>query len=126
MTTRLASARSTLLWIAVVTVLLVWALRDLALLVGYAVLVAYALLPVVQAIERVRDPRGRHLPRGLVAAGVMLVLVGTVGWLITLAIPRLATEAAHFAANAPQVLARGVDELRAFGRVHGLSAWLDP
>ncbi|HTK30996.1 MAG TPA: AI-2E family transporter [Candidatus Saccharimonadaceae bacterium] len=126
MTTRLASARSTLLGIGIVTVLLVWALRDLALLIGYAVLVAYALLPAVKAIERVRDSRGRHLPRGLVAGAVMLTLVGIVGWLVALAIPRLGTEATHFAAIAPQVLARIVDDLRAFGAAHGLSAWLDP
>jgi predicted PurR-regulated permease PerM len=62
-----ASTHSTLLWTAIVAGVVVWALRDLAVLVAYAVLLAYGLLPVVRAIERVRDPRGRNLPRGVVA-----------------------------------------------------------
>lgn len=126
MNQRLASTRTTFLWIAAVAVVVIWALRDLALLVGYAVLLAYALLPVVSAIERIRDPRGRHLPRGLAAAGVMLVLVAIVGWLLALAVPRLVAEAAHFASGAPEGLARLVETLRAYGAGHGLSAWLDP
>lgn len=126
MKSTLASARSTLLWIAIVTIAVVWVLRDLALLVGYSVLLAYALLPVVRAIERVRDPRGRHLPRGVVAGAVMMSLVAVVGWLVALAVPRVGAEAAHFASNAPQVLARIVQDLRLYAAEHGASAWLDP
>ena len=47
----LASARTTLLGLAVIVALMVWALPGLAILVGYAVLVAYALSPVVSALE---------------------------------------------------------------------------
>jgi predicted PurR-regulated permease PerM len=126
MKSTLASARSTLLWIAIVTVVVVWVLRDLALLVGYAVLLAYALLPIVKAIERVRDPRGRHLPRGVVAGCVMLTLVAVVGWLVALAVPRIAAEAAHFASNVPEAMSRVVQNLRVYAAQRGLSAWVDP
>ena len=120
------SARNALLWVAVVGLVLVWALRDLVLLVGYSVLLAYALLPVVAAIERPFGRRGPRLPRGAAAAVVMLGLVAVVGWLLALAVPRLAAQAAHFAAGAPDALARLVQGARAYGAAHGLSVWLDP
>ncbi len=122
----LASARSTLLKLAIVAIVALWVLRDLALLVGFAVLLAYALLPAVRTIERVRDPRGRRLPPGIVAGGVMLVLVSTVGWLIVLAVPRIGAEATHFAGNAPEILAKLVQDLHEYANQHGLSVWLDP
>jgi predicted PurR-regulated permease PerM len=121
-----ATARATLLWIAVVAVVMLWALRDLTLLIGYAVLLAYALLPAVKAIERVRDPRGRHLPRGVVAAFVMLALVAVVGWVVALVVPRIAAEATHFLASAPEVTARIDQDLRRYAAERGISAWLDP
>ena len=65
-----ASARMTLLLIAAVFMATVWILRDLALLVGYSVLLAYALLPVITALERIHDHRGRSIPRGIVAGTV--------------------------------------------------------
>ncbi len=122
----LASTRSTLVGIAVVAIVLVWALRDLALLVGYAVMLAYALLPVVNAIERVHDRRGRKLPRAIVAAGVMLALVVVVGWCVVLAVPRVVAEATHLAASAPAAMARAVEHVRAYGAARGLGAWFDP
>ena len=120
-----ASARSVLLWTAAVVVVLVWALRDLALLIGYAVLLAYALLPVVGAIERLRVRR-RPIQRGLAAAVVMLALVALVGWLLAVALPRLASEAASFVAAAPEATARLGERLRAFAAAKGLGAWLNP
>jgi predicted PurR-regulated permease PerM len=122
----MTQTRTTLLWVAAAMAVAVWVLRDLALLVGYSVLLAYSLLPVVNAIERVRDPRGRHLPRGIVAGGLMLSLVAIVGWMLALAVPRLATEATHFAAKAPEVITRLVQDLRAFAAARGLSDWIDP
>ncbi|MEO5617848.1 MAG: AI-2E family transporter [Candidatus Eisenbacteria bacterium] len=122
----LASARSTLLSVAIVTVLLVWALRDIAVLVGFAVLLAYALRPAVLMIERMRDQRGRTLPRGIVAGGLMLALVVIVGWLLALAVPRIGAEAGHFVTNAPEIMARIVQDLRVYAAERGLSSWLDP
>ena len=126
MTGSFVAARSTLLWVAIAAVLLVWALRDLAVLVGFAVLLAYALLPAVNLIERARGPGGRALPRGLVAGSLMTALVVVAGWLIALAVPRIGAEAAHFVTNAPEVMARIVQDLRAYSAERGLSAWLDP
>jgi predicted PurR-regulated permease PerM len=120
------SARNALLWAAVVALLLVWVLRDLVLLVGYSVLLAYALLPVVAAIQKPLGRRGFRLPRGAAAAVVMLALVTVVGWLLALAVPRLAAQAARFASGAPDALAWLVQETRAYGAAHGLSAWLNP
>jgi predicted PurR-regulated permease PerM len=120
------SARNALLWAAVVGLALVWVLRDLVLLVGYSVLLAYALLPVVAALERPFGRRGPRLPRSAAAAAVTLGLVAVVGWLLALAVPRLATQAAHFASGAPGSLARVVQGAQAYGAAHGLSVWLDP
>jgi predicted PurR-regulated permease PerM len=120
------SARNALLWAAVVGLALVWVLRDLVLLVGYSVLLAYALLPVVAALERPFGRRGPRLPRSAAAAVVMLGLVAVVGWLLALAVPRVATQAAHFASGAPDALARLVQGTQAYGAAHGLSVWLDP
>jgi predicted PurR-regulated permease PerM len=94
--------------------------------VGYSILLAYALRPVVAAIQR---PFGRHrpqLPRGVAAAVVMFGLVALVGWLLALALPHLVSQAAHFASSAPETLDHLVQGLRAYGVAHGLSAWLDP
>jgi predicted PurR-regulated permease PerM len=121
-----ASARNALLWGAVIVLVLVWVLRDLVLLVGYSVLLAYALLPVVTAIERPFGRRGPRLQRGAAAAVVMLGLVSVVGWLLALAVPQLAAQAARFASGAPDTLTRLVQATRAYGAAHGLSAWLDP
>ena len=120
------TARTVLLWVAVAALVLVWVLRDLVLLVGYSVLLAYALLPVVAAIERPLGRRGPHLPRGAAAAIVMLGLVTVVGWLLVLAVPRLAAQASRFALGAPDTLARLLEGMGAYGARHGLSAWLDP
>jgi len=97
--------RLTLLVAAVVMLLLLWALRDLAVLVGYSVLLAYVLLPIVRAIERIRLPGGRAMPRNVAAAVVMLAVVAVMGWMVALALPRLGAEAARFATNAPAILA---------------------
>jgi predicted PurR-regulated permease PerM len=106
--------------------LLVWVARDLVSLVGYSVLLAYALLPIVAAIERPRGARGPRLPRGVAAAIVMLGLVTVVGWLVALAVPRVVAQATRFASGAPEAMAQFAQEVRVYGAAHGMSAWLDP
>jgi len=96
------------------------------LLVGYSVLLAYALLPVVARLERPLGPRGPHLPRGVAAATVMLGLVAVVGWLLALAAPRLASQAARFALAAPDALARMDQGMRDYSAQHGFQLWMDP
>jgi predicted PurR-regulated permease PerM len=120
------SARATLRWIMVAIALFVWLLPDVALLVAYAILLADVLLPAVDRIAAVAGPRGRHLPHGVAAAIVVLALVVTVGGAVALSIPRLAAEAVHLAAGAPQVMTRVLQSLESFAAAHGLGAWLDP
>ena len=126
MKSSLSSTRTTLLWIAGIVALLVWALRDVALLVGYSVLLAYALLPIVNMLERLRLGRHRRLPRGLAAGAVVLALAGLVGWMLALTVPRIGAEAARFAATAPATLSRLVAALDRYAATHGLSAWFTP
>ncbi len=121
-----ASARVTLAMIVAMFALTVWVLRDLAVLVGYSILLAYALLPAITAVERIRDPRGRRLPRSVVAAIVMAFVMAVFVSAIVLAIPRLGVELAHLAASTPVVFAKIVSDLRSFGVERQLSPWLDP
>jgi predicted PurR-regulated permease PerM len=126
MKTPLVGAHPTLLRSAVVAIVVIWALRDVALLVGYSVLLAYALLPMVRAIERLRGPRGTYVPKIVAAGGVMLLLVGGLVWLAALAVPRVVSEAAHFAANAPEILSRLATDMHRYAAGHALGTWLDP
>lgn len=126
MNTSSALTRSTLLWTTAIMGLLVWALPDIAVLVGFSVVLAYALLPVVAVLERARLGRARHLPRGVAAAAVMLALVGVVGWLLAIAVPRLGAEAAQFASLVPGTLRKLTDALDGYAAAHGLGSWLAP
>jgi len=123
---RIHSARNALLWVGLAALLLVWVARDLVLLVGYSVLLAYALLPIVAAIERPLRTRGPRIPRGVAAAVVMLGLVTIVGWLLALAVPRVASQAARFASGAPEAMTQFARDMHVYGAAHGIGAWLDP
>ncbi len=122
----MVSAQTALVWVAVIVPVLVWVLRDLVLLIGYSVLLAYALLPVVAAIERPFRPGWPHLSRSAAAAVVMLGLVTVACWMLVLAVPRLAAQAARFASVAPEALARLLQGMRDYGASQGLSTWLNP
>src|SRR5262245_5808463 len=126
MTNTLASTRTTLLGIGGVVALSLWVCRDVASLVAFAVLLAYALRPPVNAVQRLRGPRGRRLPLRPASACVMLALVAIVGWVFVLAAPRIAAEAAHFASYLPEVRMRGLQSIRAFAAERGRSGWVDP
>jgi predicted PurR-regulated permease PerM len=118
--------RSTLPWFAAFLALLIWALPDVVVLVGFSVLLAYALLPVVAALGRVRLGRDRHLPRGVAATAVMLALVGVVAWLLALAVPRLGAELAQFASLAPGTLRKLIETLDGYAASHGVGPMLTP
>ena len=125
MTSSVGSARTILLAFSITIAILVWALRDVALLVGYAVLVAYALLPVVRALAAVSLPGGRHLPRRVAAAAVLLALLGVIGGALILAAPRVVADAEQFASSAPQVMDRMLQSLRAIAAERGLGDGLE-
>lgn len=126
MRTPLTAAHPTLLKSAIVAVFLLWALRDLALLVGYAVVLAYALLPLVRALGRIPMRAGVRMPKHLAAAAVVLALVSVTLWAAALVVPRLTSEFAHFAANTPAIMARWAAELDAYAVGHALGDWFEP
>ncbi len=108
-----------------VVVALLWMLRELLLLVGFAALLAYALDPLVRLLERVRlGPR--QLPRHAAAMLVMLIVAGVLAWALVVGLPQLAREAGRFAERAPAALARLLDLLRAEAGARGLTAMLGP
>jgi len=83
-------------WILAFVALAIWVLPTLTVLVGYSILLAYALLPIVQGLQKLHDHRGRHLPRGVAAAIVVLALIFVAGYAIVHAAPRLGGEIAGF------------------------------
>jgi predicted PurR-regulated permease PerM len=100
-----APVRQSLLTVGLaVGVLLLWMLRDLVMLVGFAALLAYALDPLVSLVERVRLPRIGPVPRG--AAAGIVVLAHDVTRFV---------EAAPGAIRTLEALVRGQIESRGWG-----------
>lgn len=120
------AARSVLLWSAAVVVVAVWALRDLALLVGFAVLLAYALHPLVILLQRPRLGRIGPMSRGAASAVAIVALAAAVGGGLALVLPRLAVEAGRLVALAPDAAARLEASARSFAADRGWSAYLAP
>lgn len=126
MSARFVLTRSTL-WVTVAALaLLLWALPDVVVLVGFSVLLAYALLPVVELLERVPVGRDRHVSRGAASALVMLALVGVVAWVLALTLPRLGAEVAQFASLAPGALRKLVDMIDREAAARGLGQVVGP
>lgn len=85
-------------------VFVLWSLRGVAILVAFALLLAYVLDPVVRALERIPLPRGARPPRPLCALLVIAALVGLLGWLAVIATPVLAAEFAGFLGRLPSLV----------------------
>ncbi len=98
---------------------LLWMLRDLVMLIGFAALLAYALDPIVVLVQRIPLPRGRTVARGIAAGVVMLGLVIIVGSSLAGAVPRLAEEITRFVDAAPAALSRLEQGLRGLALAHG-------
>jgi len=103
-----------------------WALRDIVVLIAFAVLFAYVLDPLVIGVERVPLPGGRRVPTKVAAAIVMLSLVALAVWLLSLVLPRLFTELEGFIRNVPQGVERLLTETRGYAARHGLASFVDP
>jgi len=124
---RFESSRSALLAVGVSVVLIVlWALRDIAVLVSLAVLLAFVLAPIVGLIQRIPLPRGARIPRGPSSAVVVLGLVVTVAWLLSLGIPRMAVEIGRLAERVPGTVQMLLGEANRYAARHGLSEHVDP
>lgn len=84
---------------------LFWVARDALLPFALGIVVAYAIAPVVRAIEQ-RTIAGRRLPRSLAIALVYLVIVALVVALIWLILPPLLAQIRQLIASAPGYVAR--------------------
>jgi len=99
----LRTAAFTVLLLVVVAVL--WTLRDVLMLVGYAALLAFALEPAVAWLVSLRTRRG-GISRPFAAALVMIVLVGLGVWTLVRVVPQVVTDLAGFVDRAPGNLDR--------------------
>jgi len=104
---------------------LMWMLREVMLLVGFAALLAFALDPLVTLFERIRTPWGR-MRRDFSSALVILVMVALGVWALAVALPQLAREFARFIEGAPASLERFLAALREFASERGAGDWLGP
>ena len=91
--------------LGLVTVAVLWALRDLLVLVGFSALLAFALEPAVAWLSSRRLPRGR-IPRPFAAAMVMIALVGLGAWALARVVPQVVAELSGFVERAPGNLDR--------------------
>lgn len=123
-----SSSESRSFWLAaaaVVTFFLLWQLRNVMILVAFAVLLAYVLDPLVKAVERIRI-RGNCLPRPAAAAAVMLAIVIGTLWLMSWGLPRLAAELAGFVKGIPDNAERLLLEARVWAGERGIRSYVDP
>ena len=97
--------------VVLVMAVLLWILRDLVVLVGLSVLLAYALDPLVSMLERVRIARWT-MARGMAAALVMLVVGGLVGVAGAWLAPQAGGELIRFVERVPGILTSLLAQLR--------------
>ena len=110
---------------AIVALILLWALRDLLVLIGFSVLLAYALDPIVTALGPHR-PGGRGLPRAWASAVVMLVVVMVAGVGLSWIVPRAAAELVRLVEGTPAMAGEMLARLRDWANLNGLGRYVDP
>jgi predicted PurR-regulated permease PerM len=108
------------------TLVLAWVLREIVILLGFALLVAYVLDPLVTALERLRLPRRRRIPRAPASAIVIVALLAALGWALAFAVPRFANEVAGFVERVPAAADRLLSEARVWAISRGFGAAVDP
>jgi predicted PurR-regulated permease PerM len=109
------ATRTDLVFTLLVAVLLIalWALRSVAMLVAFAVLLAYMLDPLASQLERIPFPGGRRVPRALSALVIIALGVSLIAGLAAFAIPLLATQLVGFFDRLPALIEALMDDLRA-------------
>jgi len=105
-----------------VTVAVLWALRDVLMLVGYAALLAFALEPAVAWLVSLRTRRGA-VSRPFAAALVMIALVGLGVWTLVRVVPQVVAELAGFVDRAPETLDRLLTWAREWAAARGWNAF---
>lgn len=119
----LRTAAFTVLLLVVVAVL--WALRDVLMLVGYAAVLAFALEPLVARLASLRV-RGAGVSRPFAAALVMIVLVGLGLWMLVRVVPQVVAELGGFVERAPENLSRLQAWVDAWASARGWHVFGDP
>lgn len=105
---------------------LLWAVRNLVVLVALSMLLAYALEPAVSALARVPLPRGARVPRGVAAGLVMLLLFAAVAASVVVASPRLGAQLAGFVERLPSNVSSVLEAVRTWAVERGLGAYVEP
>ncbi|MGH7740839.1 MAG: AI-2E family transporter [Candidatus Eiseniibacteriota bacterium] len=111
---------------AVVLAAVLWALRHIVILVGFSLLLAYALDPLAAAIERIPISRTRRVPRAVACAIVVLVIAAGAGTGLAFGVPRLISEVERFIAGAPGGLTSLIAQMRDWAGPRGLLPTLAP
>lgn len=111
---------------AAVAFFLLWYVRDVVVIVSFAVVLAYVLDPIATAIERLPFPRGYRLPRPAAAATVMLALVIGGAWLMSWGAPRLVGEVAGFLQGIPHNTESLLASAHDWAARTGAAPYLDP
>jgi predicted PurR-regulated permease PerM len=123
-----AEARITGVWVAVCGAAIVglWTLRELVMLVAFAILLAYLLDPLVNRLQRVPLPRGQTVTRGAASVIVILAMLIGIGWGLSVLLPQLAVELGHFVQGLPGGIEALIADLRARATSQGLGRYVDP
>ena len=99
--------------------MLLWALRRVATLVAFALLLAYMLDPIVSRLEQLPFPGGRRLPRAVSAFLVIGVGAALIGWLAVIATPLLVAQLGGFFERLPQLIETQISHLRVRAALSG-------
>ena len=111
--------------LVVAGVFLLWAVRDVAMLVAFALIIACVLDPVVGALQRIPLPGSRRLPRTLCSLLVVVVVMTLIGWLAVIATPLLAAQLGTFLQRLPDLVEMQIDQLRTQAIRSGWGAGFD-
>lgn len=115
-------------WLGGMTVfalVMLWLLRDIAVLAGLSLMLAYALDPFVSLVQRITI-RGRCLSRNAAAGVVVLLTLFPAGFALVWGLPRLAAEFLTFLDRAPIIVAQILYDLRGWANTHGYAHYVDP
>src|SRR5438132_6875393 len=105
--------------LALALLVLLWALRRVATLVAFALLLAYMLDPIVSQLEQLPFPGGRRLPRAVSAFLVIGVGAALIGWLAVIAAPLLVAQLGGFLERLPQLIETQISHLRVRAALSG-------
>jgi predicted PurR-regulated permease PerM len=123
---RLASR--TVLWVAFLVLILyylfegaLWVIdtvMGILLVVVLAIFFAYLIAPLVEVVRRPFLARGRTMPHWLAIAAVYLAIFGALGAGAWVLVPRIGTQMAEIAKNAPQYMTNAKERADRLNRIY--------